>query len=102
MSTYTLTCTPHTATAQQWAETITGTLESITNRLVEINEVNERGADLFADYWPYVYWQSPDTFTLDDGETAPPRPDYTPDAVIAIASSVFDESEKHITLTANE
>lgn len=100
MTSYTLTCAPYTSTAQQWAETITGTLESIANRLIKIGD--QRGANLSADYWPYVYWQDPETFTLDNGETAPPRPDYMADIVKPLASSAFGESEKHITLTENE
>lgn len=95
MTTYALTCNHHNHPAK--TDVLTGSLQQIINALIDHND-HWGNADLAADYWPYVYWAEPDSFTLDDEEEAPETPSYTADAAIAIASSVLDESPKHISI----
>lgn len=95
MTEYILTCNPHTNHAKDRAETLTGTLEDIAAHLIETND-KYGYTDLSSDYWPYVYWNEPRSFTLDDDERAPERPVYSTDAVQAIASEVWDEHTNHI------
>lgn len=83
------------------AEEHKGSLEQITNWLIDQNYRWEFGADLSADYWPYLYWSDPDAWDLDDDEQPPARPDYTVEIVTKIASRVWDVPERWIALTEN-
>ena len=95
MTTYALTCNHHNHPAK--TDVFTGSLREVIDALIDHND-RWGNANLAADYWPYVYWAEPDSFTLDDEEEAPETPDYTADVAIAIASSVLDESPKHISI----
>lgn len=95
MTTYALFCIRRNQTLK--VDSFIGSLQQIINELIDYND-REGNADLAADYWPYVYWSEPDSFTLDDEEEAPERPDYTANVATSIASSVLDESPEHITI----
>lgn len=95
MTTYALICTHYNHPRKK--EVVSGSLEEIINSLIEYND-RWGNADLAADYWAYAYWADPESFTLDDDEQAPEKPDYTTDVATTLASTVLDESPKHITI----
>ncbi|WP_311505860.1 hypothetical protein [uncultured Corynebacterium sp.] len=92
---YALICTHYNHPGKK--DVFAGSLSQIINALIAHND-RWGNADLTADYWPYVYWSDPNSFLLDD-EEVPENPDYTADVAIAIASTVLDESPKHIKIT---
>lgn len=86
MNTYTLTCNAHTNHAKERAEAITGTLDSIRETL--LSEATRWG------------WNLEGSQDLADEVFDGTAPEATEREVIALASQVWDESEKHISVTA--
>lgn len=76
------------------------TLENLTNALVDEWE-RWKGCDP-DEYWPVTYWANPGTFTLDDDEQPPAKPDYTPQLVKTFAQWAFDVAPSAVSLTEVE
>lgn len=65
------------------------TLEGLARQVIEDND-RWGSADLAADYWPEVYWSSPESFTLDDDEREPEQREVTKEMVEQMAGTVWD------------
>lgn len=76
-----------------------GTLQEITNKIIEFNH-HYGCADLDWDFWAYVFWQAPEAY--DDGFIAadekPDVPEYTCDVVIRMAATIWGEDIDRVTL----
>lgn len=73
-----------------------GDLDEATDLLVR--DADGRSRDLSADWWPELYWESPDSFDLDDGEEPPVRRDATSESVARLAAKVWDVPVKHVSV----
>lgn len=75
-------------------------LERLSDMLIEIND-RWGTSDLSADYWPELYWNSPDSFSLDDDEKAPDRREPTKNIVLGLARSIWDTGHAYILETGS-